>query len=102
VDIRRWYEDSRAGSPLKPTHVGIALTYSNWAKLKKAIIEVENKIPAMLAVSPCWHDGQMDEMFCGECSPYRKLECVADIRAAKSAQKLTINTDSSDGDVDLM
>jgi len=63
---------------------------------------VENKIPAMLAVSPCWHDGQMDEMFCGECSPYRKLECVADIRAAKSAQKLTINTDSSDGDVDLM
>jgi len=27
VDIRRWYEDSRAG--LKPTRVGIALTYSN-------------------------------------------------------------------------
>jgi len=100
VDIRRWYEDSKA--ELKPTRVGIALTYSNWAKLKKAIVEVENEIPAMIAVSPCWHDGQMDEMFCDECSPYRKLECVADIRAAESAEKLTIDTDSSDGDVDFI
>jgi len=100
VDIRRWYEDSRAG--LKPTRVEIALTYSNWAKLKKAIVEVENQIPAMLAVSPCWHDGQMDKMLYDECSPYRKLECVADIRAAESAEKLTIDTDSSDGDVDFI
>ena len=102
VDIRRWYEDSRAGSSLKPTRVGIALTYSNWAKLKKAIVEVENEILVMRAVSPCWHDGQIDEMFCDECSPYRKLECVADIRAAESAEKLTIDTDSGDGDVDFM
>jgi len=43
----------------------------------------------------------MDEMLCAECSPYRKLECVADIRAAESAEKLSIDTDSSDGDVDF-
>ena len=49
-DIRRWYEDSRAGSSLKPTRVGIALIYSNWAKLKKAIVEVENEIPPMLSL----------------------------------------------------
>jgi len=55
----------------------------------------------MLAVSP-WHDGQINEMFCDECSPYHKLECVADIRAAESAEKLTIYTDSSDGDVDFI
>jgi len=36
VDIRRWYEDSR--TELKPTRVGIALTYSNWDKLKWAVI----------------------------------------------------------------
>jgi len=102
LDIRCWYEDSRAGSSLKPTHVGIALTYYNWAKLKKAIVEVENEIPAMLAVSPCWHNGQIDEMFCNECSPYRKVDDVADIRAAESAEKLMIDTDSSDGDVDFM
>ena len=59
VDIRRWYEDSRAR--LKPTRVEIAFTYSNWAKLKKAIVEVENEIPAMLAVLPCqawWSNGR--------------------------------------------
>ena len=60
VDIRRLYEDSCG--MVKPTRVGIALTYSNWAKLKKAIVEVENEIPAMLAVSPCWHDSQVDRM----------------------------------------
>jgi len=29
VDIRRWYENSRAGLSLKPICVGIALTYLN-------------------------------------------------------------------------
>ena len=38
VDIRRWYEDSR--TELKPTRVGIALTYSNWDKLKWAVIVI--------------------------------------------------------------
>ena len=36
VDIRRWYEDS--WTELKPTRVGIALTYPNWDKLKWAVI----------------------------------------------------------------
>ena len=53
VDIRCWYEDSRAGSSLKPTRVGIALTYFNWEKLMMAIVEVQDVIPVNLAVSPC-------------------------------------------------
>jgi len=101
VDIRRWYEDLRAWSSLKPTRVGIALMYSNWAKLKKAIVEVENEISAMLAVSPCWHNSQIDEMLCNECSPYHKVEDVANVRAAEAAEKLMIDTDSSDGAVDF-
>ena len=51
----------------------------------------------MLAVLPCSRDGQIGEMFCNECSLYHKLECVAE-----SAKKLTIDTDSNDGDVDFM
>jgi len=68
VDIRRWYKDS--STKMKPTRVGIALTYPNWDKLKWAVINVENKIPAMRAISPCWHDSQVDQMFCDECSPF--------------------------------
>ena len=49
VDIRRWYEDSR--TEFKPTRVGIALTHPNWYKLLTAIVEVENEIPAMLAIT---------------------------------------------------
>ena len=101
VDIRHWYEDLRAGSSLKPTRVGIALTYFNWEKLKKAIVEVEDDIPVMLAVSPCWHKSQIDQMFCNECSPFYKVEDVADVRAADATEKLMIDTNSSDGAVDF-
>jgi len=87
VDIRRWYEDSMAGSTLKPIRVGIALTYLNSEKLKKAIVEVEDEIPATLAVSPCWHESQIDQMYCDECSPFHKVKDVADIRAAEAAEK---------------
>jgi len=50
ADIHRWYEDSSAGTSLKPTSIGISLSYFNWENLKKAIIEVKNEIPAMLVV----------------------------------------------------
>jgi len=104
VDIRGWYEDSRAGTSLKPTHIGILLTYLNWEKLKKAIVKVDDEIPAMLAVSPCWHESQIDQMFCDEWSPFHKVEDVTDVRAAEAAEKLMIDTDfnTSDGAVDFM
>jgi len=100
VDIRRWYEDS--SGKVKPTRVGIALTHPNWDKLLTAIAKVENEIPAMLAVSPCWHDSQMDEMFCDECSPFHKVEDVTDVKAAESAEKLTIDIGSSVDTIDFM
>jgi len=100
VDIRRWYEDS--SGMVKPTRVGIALTYPNWDKLKKAIDVVENEIPAMLAVSPCWHDSQVDRMFCDECSPFHKLADITDVKAAESAEKLMIDISSSDDTIDFV
>jgi len=79
----------------------IIITYPNWEKLKKAIIDVENEIPAMLAVSPCWHESQIDQMFCKECSPIHKAEDVADVQAAEAAEKLMIDTDTSNDAVDF-
>jgi len=80
------------------------VTYFNWEKLKKAIVEVEDEILVMLAVSPCWHESQIDHRFCDECSPFHKVEDVADVRAAEAAEKLTTDTDSntSDGAVNLL
>jgi len=64
---------------------------------------VEDEIPAMLAVSPCWHESQIDQMFCNKCSPFHKVEDVPDVRAAEAAEELTVDTDSntSDGAVDF-
>ena len=98
VDIHRWYKDSRVGSSLKPTRVGITLSYFNWEKLKKAIVEVEHEFPALLVVSPCWHESLIDQMFCDECSLFHKVEDVDNVRAAEAAKKLTINSDSSTSD----
>jgi len=99
VDILCWYEDSKA--ELKPTRIGIALTYPNWDKLKNAIIDVENEIPAMLAISSCWPDSQVDHMFCDECSSFHKVEDVTDVKAAEAAEKLTIDIGSCDDAVDF-
>jgi len=63
VDIHCWYEDSTLEKPLKPTCVGITLSYFNWKKLKKAIVQVDDEIPEIIAISACWHDIQ-DQMFC--------------------------------------
>jgi len=82
VDIQRWYEDLM--SVLKPSHVGIALSYWNRDKLKNAIDKVHDRIPALVEISPCWRDGQSDMMFCDECSPYHK--------AAEATKNLMINT----------
>ena len=101
VDIRRWYEDSRAGSSLKPTRVGIVLTCPNWDKLKTFVIDVENEIPAMQAIAPCWHDSQVNQMFCDECSPFHKVEDVTNVKGAEAAQKLMIDIGSSDDAVDF-
>jgi len=56
---------------------------------------VEDEITAMSAVSPCWHESQIDQMFCDRCSPFHKVEDVADVRAAEAAEKLLTDTDSN-------
>jgi len=55
---------------------------------------MEDELPAMLAVSPCWHESQINQMFCDECSPFHKVEDFADVKAAEAAGKLMVDTDS--------
>ena len=90
VDIRRWYNKTSIGVSLKPTAVGIAFTYPNCNKLKKAAIRVENEIPTMSAISPCLHDSHIEQMICDECTPYYNPE--------ETSENLMIDTNSSTSD----
>jgi len=76
VDIRRWYVNVKKGNRIMPTRVGIALTYRQWDKVKEAVRKVEQQVPALVAISPCWHDSQDQMMRCTECSPFYGLEVV--------------------------
>jgi len=97
VNIRRWYQDSMA--VLKPSRVGIALSFWNWDKLKNAIDKVHDQIPALVAISLCWHDSQIDLMICDECSPYHKIEDIDDVKAAEAAENLMIDTGSGSSEI---
>ena len=67
VDIRRWYlRDNRI---MQPTPIGIALKFCQWNSLKTAVARIHRDLPQLAAVSPCMHDGQLDMMRCGECTP---------------------------------
>ena len=68
IDIRRWYV-REIDSTLQPSSVGIALSYTQWFNLKKAIEEMQTEVPQLIAISPCWHDSQIDVENCEECTP---------------------------------
>jgi len=58
--------------------------------LKKAAIQVENEIPAVIAISPCLHDSHIEQMICDKCTPYYNPE--------EAVENLMIDTNSSTGD----
>ena len=71
-----------------PSRAGIALTYHDWAKLE-VINKLNEQMPALSAVSPCWHDSQIDEMLCNECTPFSEVDNVDDVKTAEAATSLT-------------
>jgi len=65
VDFRRWY--TRTTDPtLRPSPVGIALSYAQWDCLKKVMEQMKADFED---VEPCFHDSQVDQMKCRECTP---------------------------------
>ena len=69
VDIRRFYRDSPSGQ-LKPTKVGLALTYSEFNSLMNAAACIMDEVDGFEAISHCWHDSQMELQHCRECNPF--------------------------------
>ena len=61
VDIRRWYKKGDDKTNLRPTLVGIALTFAHVSQLDVMKKEFEN-------VESCWHLSQRDEELCRECT----------------------------------
>ena len=50
---------------------------------------MNEQMPSLFAVSPCWHDSQIDEMVCNECALFSELGNVDDVKAAEAATSLT-------------
>jgi len=72
-----------------PSRAGIALTYHDWAKLKEVINKLNEQMPSLFAVSPCWHDSQIDEMLCNECTPFSELDNDDEVKAVEAATSIT-------------
>ena len=67
VDIRRWFKRD-LDEVLRPTPAGIALTYNQWNNLMKVAEDMKTELPQFTAISPCWHDSQLEQEFCEECN----------------------------------
>ena len=68
VDLRRWYLTRK--NEVRPTKVGIALTYMQWDLLKLTASMIETEVPDMAAFTPCWHNAQQEHVECTECHPF--------------------------------
>ena len=66
VDIRRWYKKGNETN-LRPTLVGIALTFAEWTLLKETAKQDAMK-KIFEDVESCWHLSQREELACPECT----------------------------------
>ena len=66
VDIRRWYEKIGEVN-LRPTLVGIALTFEQWDRLKE-IAKLEIMVKEFDGVECCWHPSSRDAALCSVCT----------------------------------
>jgi len=68
VDLRRWYVNKLDNS-LRPTPVGLALTYTQWNNVKEVVELIKKDHPELANTSPCWHNSQRCLHACAECTP---------------------------------
>ena len=57
-----------------------------------SIDKMHDQIPSLVAISPCWHDSEIYQMFCDDCSPYHKMEDINDVKVAEAVE----NSSTSD------
>ena len=65
VDVRRWYQKGTEAN-LRPTLVGIALTFDQWAQLKETS-KNETMKEMFEDVESCWHMSQREREMCPQC-----------------------------------
>ena len=66
IDIRRWYQKG-GESNLRPTLVGIALTFAHWNKLKE-VAKLDAMKKEFEDAESCWHLSQREQELCHECT----------------------------------
>ena len=66
VDIRRWYQKTDEVN-LRPTLVGIALTFEQWERLKD-IAKMDKMVKEFEGVECCWHPSSRDAALCPVCT----------------------------------
>jgi len=66
VDVRRWYQKSGEDN-LRPTLVGIALTFTQWNRLKE-VAKLDIMVKEFQGIESCWHLSQREELLCPECT----------------------------------
>lgn len=72
VDVRKfWLPQGQI--EVRPTKKGIALKFDEFDTLVKLRTEIEQKIPELASVRPCWtgddHMNQLGALSCSECNP---------------------------------
>ena len=66
VDIRRWYRKGGEDN-VRPSLVGIALTFAQWTRLKE-VAKLDIMVKEFEDVESSWHLSSQDEALCPECS----------------------------------
>ena len=69
VDLRKFFQ--HRDSSIRPSRLGIALTYGEWDALMDAAATINSDFDGFKACSPCWHatDEQLEK--CCECTPFK-------------------------------
>jgi len=66
VDIRCWYQKGSEVN-LRPTLVGIVLTFAQWNCLRE-VAKLDIMVKELEEVESCWHLSSQDEALCPECT----------------------------------
>lgn len=68
VDLRRFYQ--HGDKTIRPTRMGIALTFPQWDALMNAAATINNEMDQFSAISTCWHERENELKSCKECTPF--------------------------------
>jgi len=74
VDVRRWYQKADEVN-LRPTLVGIALTFEQWDRLKE-IAKMDKMMKEFEGVECCWHPSSRDAALCSVCTTPTAESCL--------------------------